>query len=289
MANKYSEYVAFPSDDWGSDERIVELYRLAYARTGLEIPALEHTLERVEARRQVLAGLNHNPAEELFGRHNIEYPYSCTFGNAQLTIDEGVFCPTFTQVSPLLLNAVDFKPGERVLDAFAGSGAFGVNAALHGATEVVSIDIAKKATDCIQKNADINGVTIETRLGTAREQVPKGETFDLIIANPPLLPGRSTDELAAAVLDEGLQATLDFIMQLPHILSTDGRCYLVASDILERCRFSVPKLCCEVGLRTSVVKEKDFGYETYTVYKISRPHLSPRWLAQMMVQFFSRE
>jgi methylase of polypeptide subunit release factors len=264
---------------WEADERVAGLYLRALERRGIQMPPHDPVVERVEARRQVVAELNRNPAQELFDRHSVEYPYSCTFGGAQLVVDEGVFCPTFTKVSPLLLGAVDFKPGDRVLDAFAGSGAFGVNAALRGATEVVSIDTSKKAIDCVQKNARTNEVAIETRLGTVKERVPKDETFDLIIANPPLLPGESTDELTAAVFDEGLQATLDFIEQLPSMLSTDGRCYLVTSDILERCRFSVPGLCRKVGLRASVARAEDVGYEKYTVHKIEHPpHFNLRWL-----------
>jgi methylase of polypeptide subunit release factors len=268
-----------PPGQWEADERVADLYHRAQERTGMQIPVLDPVMERVTARRQVAAELDRNPAQELFDRHSIEYPYSCTFGDAQLVIDEDVFCPTFTKVSPLLLGAVDFKQGDRVLDAFAGSGAFGVNAALRGATEVVSIDISKKAIECVQKNVGTNEVAIEARLGTVKERVRKNETFDLIIANPPLLPGESTDELTAAVFDEGLQATLDFIEQLPRMLSTDGRCYLVTSNILERCRFSIPDLCRKVGLRASVACVEDVGYEKYTVHKIEHPpRFNLRWL-----------
>ncbi len=44
------------------------------------------------------------PAEKLIAKHEVlSYLYHCTFGGAQLIIDEGVFCPTLTNASPLLL------------------------------------------------------------------------------------------------------------------------------------------------------------------------------------------
>ena len=265
---------------WVEEERVAaSFYRRLQERTGRHIPQLDPLLERVESRRRVIDELNHKPAQALIERHDIEYPYTCTFGDAQLTIDEGVFCPTFTKVSPLLLRAVDFKPGERVLDAFAGSGAFGVNAALHGAATVVSVDISERAVDCIEKNARSNGVQIEARLGTLKDQVAKDEKFDLIIANPPLLPGEPTDGITAAVFDEGLQVTLDFIDRLGRNLDRKGRCYLVTSDILERCKFSVAELCRRAGLRTVAVSSADLGYETYRVHKIEHRQLNNlHWL-----------
>ena len=63
------------------------------------------------------------PAEELIDRHRkVKYPYRCRFGEADLIIDEGVFCPTLTQASPLLLEYVEFKAGERALDVFERHG-----------------------------------------------------------------------------------------------------------------------------------------------------------------------
>jgi len=59
------------------------------------------------------------PAEKLIAKHEVlSYLYHCTFGGAQLIIDEGVFCPTLTNASPLLLKAIDFKSSDRVLDVF---------------------------------------------------------------------------------------------------------------------------------------------------------------------------
>src|SRR4051812_17764413 len=68
-----------------------------------------------------------SPALSLLSRHEaVAAALEVTFGGMNLVVPRGVFCPTLTNTSKLLLNAVDVRPGERVLDAFSGSGAFAV-------------------------------------------------------------------------------------------------------------------------------------------------------------------
>lgn len=210
-----------------------------------------------------------SPVQALLKRHDIPYPYECTFGLAHLSIDKGVFCPTFTNASPLLLRAIDFRPGERVLDAFTGSGAFGVNAALHRAI-VVAFDNSKSAVDCVRSNAVRNNVAehIEARLGTIKGVVKPDEKFDLIIANPPLLPGIPKNELETAVYDPGLCATIEFVEMLPYHLTKDGRCYLLTSDVFDRYGHNVNELCQKNHLTIETVSQANFGYETYRVHRI---------------------
>ena len=212
------------------------------------------------------------PVQALLAKHDaLRYPYTCSFGRADLRVDRGVFCPTLTHASPLLLQAIDFQPGERVLDVFSGSGAFGINAALHGARSVVTIDIALAAVGCTRKNARRNRVrrTVDARLGTMRQCLAPLEQFDLILANPPLLPGIPTTDLAAAVFDPGLQATIDFIGALPAHLAAGGRCYLLTSSVIERYGYDVDQLCIAQGLTSEVVLKADASYECYRVHKIT--------------------
>ncbi len=212
-----------------------------------------------------------NPAQQLIARHRaVTYPYACSFGLAQLEIDEGVFCPTLTNVSPLLLHSVEFRPGQHVLDAFAGSGAFGINAALAGST-VVAVDVDPVAAACVRKNAAINGVgaAIEVRCGSMEHSLRPGERFDLIIANPPLLPGKQIGPLAVALFDPGLKATLDFLDSLPARLTPGGRCFLLTSDVLERYGHDVSKVCAAKGLTHQVIASADAGHESYRVHLVT--------------------
>jgi methylase of polypeptide subunit release factors len=265
-----------PVGRWDGEERVADFSRRALQTAGLtaeDFPWLADLEKRIATRQAVLAKLDLGPAQALEARHNeVSYPYECTFGRAELVIEESVFCPTFTNASPLLLDAIDFRPDEHVLDAFAGSGAFGINAALHG-SRAMTFDISPRAVACTINNAAANNVGehIDARLGSLRQAIPKGQTFDLIIANPPLLPGKPEGSLDVAVKDPGLEATIEFIEALPRLLADRGRCYLITSDILERCGYNFDRYLRVNGLRTSVVAEADHGYEKYRIHKIWRP------------------
>jgi methylase of polypeptide subunit release factors len=250
-----------------ADLRVADLYRRARALSGVDIPKLDPYL--------TLLPYDSEPAKALVAKHEqLRYPYQCDFGIADLEVDEGVFCPTLTNASPFLFEHVNFKPGERVLDAFAGSGAFGVNAALLGAETVVSFDISAEAIACTRKNAVRNSVAscLEARKGTLGTAITPGETFDLVIANPPLIPGTPTESLETALFDDGLQATTDLIASLPYLLTKDGRCYLLTSDVIDRegYKFDIAKLCRQNGLKISTAAQLHREYESYRVHKIER-------------------
>ncbi|MEV6636760.1 methyltransferase [Actinoplanes sp. NPDC051470] len=212
------------------------------------------------------------PATALIARHAAAtYPYECDFGGARLSIDEGVFCPTLTNASPLLLQSLQFAPFQRVMDVFAGCGAFGIVAAMHG-SYAVTIDVSVKAVACTLRNATMNSVEdrVDARVGTLADCVAPNETFDLVVANPPLLPGQPFDDLTGALFDPGLQATVDLVMALPSLLSLSGRCYLLTSDVADRHGCDVAQLCAEARLKHAVVQTADVGYERYRVHLIER-------------------
>jgi release factor glutamine methyltransferase len=74
-----------------------------------------------------------------------------------------------------------------VLDVCTGSGALAISAALASATSVTAVDVSWRALATVRLNARLNGVRVRTRRGELLDAVP-GETFDLIVANPPYLP-----------------------------------------------------------------------------------------------------
>jgi methylase of polypeptide subunit release factors len=218
------------------------------------------------------SSFDRGPAAALLARHSLlKYPFACTFGNAQLVIEEGVFCPTLTKAAPLLLSAVDFQNCKAALDVFAGSGAFGINAALAGAT-VVTVDTSPQAVACTIKNSLLNGVTdsMDPRIGSMATSLDPLDTFDLIVANPPLLPGEPSDPLSAAIYDPGLAATCDFVARVPKHLRPNGNCYFISSDVLEReLGTSIKQLCNAAGLTCMTAATSDLGYERYNVHKIT--------------------
>ncbi len=87
--------------------------------------------------------------------------------------------------------AATFTGGARVLDLYCFSGGFSVQAAVAGAAEVTGVDRSDAALDLARQAAALNGVEARCRfekrevlvhLGKLAEQ---GETFDLVVCDPP--------------------------------------------------------------------------------------------------------
>ena len=87
--------------------------------------------------------------------------------------------------------AARFARGARVLDAYAYTGGFAVQAALAGAADVTAIDRSRAALDLAERAADASGVAERCRFARA-EVFPElgrlaraGERFELVIVDPP--------------------------------------------------------------------------------------------------------
>ena len=79
---------------------------------------------------------------------------------------------------------VDFIPGASVLDAFAGSGALGIEALSRGASSVVFIEKNAKACAMIRDNLRDLGLNADVFQGDVVNFTPDNE-FDLVLADPP--------------------------------------------------------------------------------------------------------
>lgn len=99
--------------------------------------------------------------------------------------------------------------GKKVLDAFAGTGALGIEAVSRGAASACFIEKDKIAQKCIQNNIDTlqlpDAVIVRTTVNNWLETVP-GETFDLIFADPPYYDPQPSliPKLAARLQKDGI-------------------------------------------------------------------------------------
>lgn len=81
--------------------------------------------------------------------------------------------------------------GKRVLDCFTHTGAFGLNCALAGAEQVVSVDVSELALEQARRNAELTGVSNVQYLQsdvfdllTKLSEEKRGQ-YDLVILDPP--------------------------------------------------------------------------------------------------------
>jgi HemK-related putative methylase len=97
------------------------------------------------------------------------------------------------------------EPGQRVLEIGGGFGLTAVLAAKAGA-RVVATDVVAEAVEAMRRNALLNGVELDVRLGDCYAPVA-GERFDLIGTNPPQMPtppGRERGDPIAAADNGGI-------------------------------------------------------------------------------------
>ncbi len=139
------------------------------------------------------------PAAYLIGEHE--------FWGLPLYVDPHVLVPrpdTETVVEVARGTRADRTAPCRVLDLCTGSGALAIALAKElPAAHVVATELSPEAAAIAKKNADRNGFAdrIDVRLGDLFAPAA-GETFDLVVSNPPYIATAVIDTLSAEVQRE---------------------------------------------------------------------------------------
>ncbi len=116
--------------------------------------------------------------------------------------------PTSDRVREALFSILGPLDGETVLDLYAGSGALGIEALSRGARSAVFVERDPRALAVLRGNLATVGAEGEVRrvdvLAALRDARERGETYDLVVCDPPyrLAPdlGRSLGEALRPVL-----------------------------------------------------------------------------------------
>ena len=113
------------------------------------------------------------------------------FGGRKIDTPEGKKThPMSERIKNALFNSLgDVVQGARVLDAFAGSGALGIEALSRGASHATFIERDRIAQKVITENIKLLGIQDRTKLVgasvTAWINTYDGDPFDLIFVDPP--------------------------------------------------------------------------------------------------------
>jgi 16S rRNA (guanine966-N2)-methyltransferase len=96
--------------------------------------------------------------------------------------------PTQDRIRQVVFSSLaEIVPGTRVLDLFAGTGSFGIEALSRGAASATFVEQDKEAVQCIRDNlihCHLAGDVHQADVFSFLER-QKGEKFDLIFADPP--------------------------------------------------------------------------------------------------------
>jgi SAM-dependent methyltransferase len=170
----------------------------------------------------------------------------------------GVYAPVRGEYVDLLARACDAWPvaGKRALEVGTGTGVLAFVLARRGAS-VIATDVEPRAAACARDNAERLGLggSVEVRLADLFD----GETADLVVSNPPWLPGEAHGPLERAVYDPGGAVLEALVTGLPRALRPGGEAWIVLSDLAERLGLRAPGtlegLVARAGLRVADVLE----------------------------------
>ncbi len=118
--------------------------------------------------------------------------------------------PTAERVREALFSRLEHRgyiEGCQVLDLYAGSGAFGLEAASRGATYVHLVESSPKASRIIASN--IAATSLHAELSTAKVETwlaaPANRAFDLVFLDPPYALDEDALSCALAALEPHVQ------------------------------------------------------------------------------------
>ncbi|QNF95517.1 class I SAM-dependent methyltransferase [Janibacter sp. YB324] len=144
----------------------------------------------------------------------------------------GVFSPVRGEYIDLVANAPLAQPVPRTaFDLGTGTGVLAVVLAQRGVERVVATDINPRAVACARDNAQRLGVGDRVEAVEA-DLYPDGRA-DLVVCNPPWLPGEPTSDLEAGIYDPGSDMLRRFLSGLAEHLEPGGEGWLVISDLAE--------------------------------------------------------
>ena len=109
-------------------------------------------------------------------------------GGIPLQVPKTELRPTMDVVKNAIFNSlVEFIPGTRVLDLFAGTGGLGIEALSRGAASCVFVESDRRACDSIRRNLEKTKLAGgEVACADAVRWIERNaQTFDLILADPP--------------------------------------------------------------------------------------------------------
>ncbi len=185
-----------------------------------------------------------------------------------------VFNPAVYRTGTLLARAVaSWTPPEqtrseeiRVLDLGTGSGVGAVFAARRGFW-AVAVDVNPQAVRCARINALLHRQEerIDVRQGDLFSPVA-GESFDLVLFNPPFFRGEPASDLDRAW--RGTDVLERFAAHLPGALADQGTALLcLSTDGDGEALLSALR---QGGFGIETATQRDFGNEVVTVYAVRR-------------------
>ena len=168
---------------------------------------------------------------------------------ARIHPHHGVFAPTRSDYIELVARA-PLPPVRTAFDIGTGTGVLAALLLRRGVPAVVATDIEPRAVACARENLHRMGFADRSTV-LRRNLFPPGRA-DLVVCNPPWMPGSPTSPLEAGIFDRRGTTLSAFVRGLPDHLTPRGEAWLVVSDLPEllglRDPGTLPALVSAAGL-----------------------------------------
>lgn len=144
----------------------------------------------------------------------------------------GVFAPTRAEYLELIRQtALPHVPVKTAFDLGTGTGVLAALLVKKGVAHVIATDTSARALACARQNIESLGLTKQITLQQV-DLYPTGRA-DLVVCNPPWLPGRPASPLEHAIYDQDQHMLSGFLNGLAEHLNPKGQGWLILSDLAE--------------------------------------------------------
>ncbi|MFT0212416.1 class I SAM-dependent methyltransferase [Pseudomonas sp. F1_0610] len=153
--------------------------------------------------------------------------------NASIYPHYAVFAPMRSEYLDLLTQAKLPANCNLAMDIGTGTGVLAAMLAKRGIAKVLATDINPSALACAQQTKESLALT-QIDIIKADLFPDTTEKAQLIVCNPPWLPGKPSSAIEYAVYDPDSRMLKRFLNQVTHYLAEQGQVWLILSDLAER-------------------------------------------------------
>jgi len=227
------------------------------AGTRIALARAPDAADALQAALGPLAGAGLLPLRELLGiigawQWRVKGVPVPALGQARVYPHYGVFAPIRSEYLDLVAQAPLPAACRLALDIGTGTGVIAAILARRGVPTVVATDTSAAAVATARDTAQRLGLEGAIEV-LQQDMFPDVAPADLIVCNPPWLPGKVANALDAAVFDPDSRMLRAFLAGLASRLASGGEGWLVMSDLAERLGLREPdtlgSMFSEAGLR----------------------------------------
>jgi SAM-dependent methyltransferase len=143
----------------------------------------------------------------------------------------GVFSPIRGEYVDLVANAPLPEGAKVAFDIGTGTGVLAAVLAKRGLQHIVATDLDARALSCARDN--LHRLDIEQQVELMKTDLFPDRRADLIVCNPPWLPGRPSSSIENAVYDPDSRMLKGFLGGVAAHLAPGGQAWLILSDLAE--------------------------------------------------------